>query len=110
MCADGASNHLFDSGETTIPKAIVGDLDSARPEVLAHYRSKGTEIIDLSHDQDSTDFEKAISYVKKHSPQTIIGYGAFGGRIDHTLAAIHILKNQNSQGVNLILMDHLSIM
>lgn len=50
-----------------------------------------------------------------HTPNKIIAYGAFGGRIDHTLAAIHILSKFNADNypemkhTDMILMDSNSI-
>lgn len=46
-------------------------------------------MLDLSHDQDSTDFEKALV----HSPaEFVLGLGFLGARIDHELAALHVLR------------------
>ena len=42
VCADGGANRLFDLlGESHVPDAIVGDLDSARAAVLAAYGAAG---------------------------------------------------------------------
>ena len=44
-----------------LPEAVVGDMDSITPGTRAHYAALGVPVIDLSHDQDSTDMEKALS-------------------------------------------------
>lgn len=46
ICADGGANFLYDhqEREEIIPKAIVGDLDSFKPEARKYYESKGTKI------------------------------------------------------------------
>jgi thiamine pyrophosphokinase len=44
-----------------VPDAIVGDLDSIRPEVLSYYTAAGATTHDMSHDQDTTDLHKAIT-------------------------------------------------
>ena len=84
------------------PHAIVGDLDSIRPEVKAFYERAGSTLVEV-HDQDMNDFEKSIRYVLQGNRQDresanttaesegeqvsedrrkIVAYGAFGGRID----------------------------
>lgn len=40
-------------------------MDSARPDVLEFYRQRGAKIIDLAHDQDSTDLHKCLAYIEK---------------------------------------------
>lgn len=65
------------------PDAIIGDLDSIEPEVLAFYRGAGCSIHDLSHDQDSTDLMKCVEYARSRMRRgaTIIAAGvhAAGG-------------------------------
>ncbi|MCO5602814.1 hypothetical protein L7F22_056953 [Adiantum nelumboides] len=76
ICADGGANRLYDylpellpSDDPTAvrtrykPDVIKGDLDLIRAEVKAFYEGIGTVVIDESHDQDTTDLHKCISYV-----------------------------------------------
>jgi hypothetical protein len=48
VCADGAANRLFDASVSRPhllpPQAIVGDFDSARPDVLQHYERLGCAV------------------------------------------------------------------
>lgn len=37
ICVDGGSNRLFDLGSSIIPRVIVGDLDSIKPDVREYY-------------------------------------------------------------------------
>jgi hypothetical protein len=46
------------------PTIILGDLDSLSPTVRTHYEQQGVPCQDLSEDQDSTDLEKCLAYVK----------------------------------------------
>lgn len=81
VCADGGANWVYDdlpalavaSGdydgeaaarEALLPRYLIGDLDSVRPEVRAFYAARGTVVIDLSADQDSTDFMKALDLIQ----------------------------------------------
>ena len=84
-----------------------------RPDVKDFYENVGTEICKIN-DEDNTDFEKSVHYILEeqklrtvveadggdgitevHTPNKLIAYGAFGGRIDHTISAIHILAKFN---------------
>jgi thiamine pyrophosphokinase len=53
-----------------VPDALVGDLDSVRPEVLSAYGAAGARVADLSHDQDSTDLDKCLLHVEDHLVRT----------------------------------------
>lgn len=88
IAADGAVNSLDASGIK--PKAVVGDLDSARPELL-----EDLEVVYLP-DQNSCDFEKALSYMGESNLLPTIVLGINGEYIDHVLNNMHIfLKNSS---------------
>ncbi|WP_025053499.1 thiamine diphosphokinase [Sulfitobacter noctilucae] len=67
------------------PAAVIGDFDSITEDALGQIpdarRYRVTE-------QESTDFEKALTRI---AAPLILGVGFLGGRIDHELAAMHIL-------------------
>ena len=76
VCADGAANRLYDIDvdrtldATTcrlVPTAITGDLDSARIDVLEHYRQHGTCVVP-NLCQNHNDFEKALRLLEQHAP------------------------------------------
>eukprot|EP00243_Klebsormidium_subtile_P003962 TRINITY_DN1767_c0_g1_i1.p1 TRINITY_DN1767_c0_g1~~TRINITY_DN1767_c0_g1_i1.p1 ORF type:complete len:358 (+),score=-18.54 TRINITY_DN1767_c0_g1_i1:183-1256(+) len=109
ICADGGANRVYDElprifqGDDQsairaryIPDAIIGDLDSLRPDVRNFYSQNNVPIIDLSHDQDTTDLHKCINYAQSANPcltqqSKLLVVGAVGGRLDHQLSNIHIL-------------------
>jgi thiamine pyrophosphokinase len=82
-----------------LPDLITGDLDSIRDDVRQYYESCGVRVVDLSHDQDSTDLMKCIEVIahggevsSKSGPfQAIVALGAQGGRLDHTLGHLSVL-------------------
>ncbi|QIE54314.1 thiamine diphosphokinase [Pikeienuella piscinae] len=81
VCADGGANNL-----TTVPTAIIGDLDSL--EDAAAWRDRlGAHLIHVE-EQDSTDLEKCLRHVEA---AFFICVGFHGGRLDHELAALHAL-------------------
>jgi len=80
---------------------IIGDLDSISDRVLAHYQDpnrltdKKTLIIKDSS-QDSTDFGKAVSYIRDNRRedepvQDIVAVGGLGGRVDQGISQLHHL-------------------
>ena len=81
VAADGGAQLAVDAGVDVA--AIIGDFDSIPNAVKSqipsgrHYRVT---------EQDSTDFEKALSRI---TAPVVLGVGFTGGRMDHQLAACH---------------------
>jgi len=97
VCADGGANRVHDLlGLDAVPDAIVGDFDSARPEVVDAYASRGCRV-ERVRDQDATDLEKALGVVGARwdaagtDDGAVRVAGAFGTRFDHEMAAIQAL-------------------
>ena len=78
ICADGGANRLYDELPSMVPgedaaelrkryrpAAIKGDLDSLRPEIRHFYEGLGVHIIDNSADQDTTDLQKCLAWVRE---------------------------------------------
>lgn len=82
VAADGGANCLADSDVK--PDAIIGDLDSLMDP--ARWRDR-TRLVRLE-EQETTDLEKCLYSVE--APR-FIGLGFTGRRLDHTLAALHVL-------------------
>lgn len=82
ICADGGANVV---GNRT-PAAVIGDLDSLEGE--AGWRAGLGDRLIRVEEQDSTDFEKCLARI---GAPFFIGAGFLGGRLDHTLAALHAL-------------------
>ncbi|WP_250310908.1 thiamine diphosphokinase [Rickettsia endosymbiont of Oedothorax gibbosus] len=86
IAADGAINSLYKMG--IIPKVVIGDLDSAKVDLLYT-----TEMIRVP-DQNSCDFKKSLQYLENKNLLPAIIVGMSGGYIDHILNNISIfLKN-----------------
>ncbi|KAK8794774.1 hypothetical protein WA158_001755 [Blastocystis sp. Blastoise] len=109
ILADGGSNRLFDSSmrETYIPDAVVGDFDSARPDVLEYYKNIG---VDVFHDpnQDNTDTDKCFEYIYSHegtnsSNISAVVLGDLGGRMDHAFNVINSVYSHQSLFNSIIL-------
>lgn len=73
---------------------MIGDLDSLRGDVREYFESRpsSTKII---HDPDqySTDFTKAVKYIRssQSSAVDIIALGGLGGRVDQGVSQLHHL-------------------
>ena len=83
VAADGGADHAIGCGY--VPETVIGDLDS----ISAGARERiGSENIIEAIDQDKTDFEKSVALIEA---PLILGVGFFGGRLDHSLAALSAL-------------------
>ena len=70
------------------PDAVVGDMDSLPEEARAAIPPE--RIFEVA-EQDSTDFEKALSRIEA---PFVLALGMTGARIDHELAAYHVLVSR----------------
>ena len=88
IAADGAANQLVENGLE--PIAIVGDCDSVHAELLEQY----PHVCDRS--QDTTDFEKTFSYLKKENLLPTIVVGMSGGCLDRILSNVFIFSQTDA--------------
>ncbi len=86
VAADGGANTARSLGVR--PRVIIGDLDSAAPATLRHYRSS---LILKIRRQDNTDLEKALDFVLAQGIRRITVTGISGRRIDFTFANLTVL-------------------
>lgn len=97
ICADGGYNSL---PQGIIPSIILGDMDSIG-EI-----PPGIENIVIPKVKDYTDGEFAIRYAARlQGVEKIYIYGALGGRADHILANIGLLKIAYSLGKKAFIVD-----
>ena len=109
LCADGAANRLLDSfgaaafdvkdGQSAVPlpDAIVGDLDSIRPDTRQFFESKGVAV-QVRPSQYATDLQKSIQEVEDQEAasgdgheHTLIIFGGLAGRLDQSVHTLHVL-------------------
>ncbi|KAL1838629.1 hypothetical protein VTJ49DRAFT_2466 [Mycothermus thermophilus] len=116
VAADGGANRLYhvggQRGDTSFDAldVIIGDLDSLAEDTRHYYESRNntnpggqqTRII-RDPDQESTDFGKAVAYIRAwhqeqqkvqggdDTPLDIVAVGGLGGRVDQALSQIHHL-------------------
>jgi thiamine pyrophosphokinase len=85
VAVDGGINHCLRLG--IIPEFVIGDLDSASEEALAHFPHVKKHV--YPRDKDQTDLEIAL-HQYSHADRLDI-FAGLGHRTDHTLFNIHLL-------------------
>lgn len=97
ICADGGARHL--RALNLIPDLLLGDFDSINKEDYNYYREKDVKILKFPEDKDYTDTELAIEEAFTYGASEITLIGATGGRLDHTLANVFLLKKILEKGI-----------
>ncbi len=90
-----------------MPDLIVGDMDSADEELLTYFAGKGSGRISLECEKDDTDTFVALEAAVKKGAADVLILGALGGRADHLLSNIMLLKWALQKGVRVVLEDDL---
>lgn len=87
VVADGGANKLYETRfrEATHVKSVVGDFDSIKTHVREYYETRGTKF-EVIEDQNTNDFQKAILKCIRSGWQNLFCFGAFGGRMDHSMS------------------------
>lgn len=96
-CADGGVNYLYES--RLIPKIIMGDMDSIKPEVKEFYKQKGCEFAIFKREKDETDGQLIVDRALDDKPDEINIICGLGGRIDHMLGNFQLLYRIARHGV-----------
>ncbi len=85
VAVDGGADRAMALGHD--PCAVIGDMDS----ISDRARQRLADRIHAVAEQDSTDFEKALSRVRA---RFVLALGCLGGRVDHELAVFSTLIQQ----------------
>src|SRR5688500_13354490 len=92
MAADGGAASLDRLGRR--PDRLVGDLDSADPELVERLGATGTRVERHPVDKDSSDTELALDAALAEGAERIDLVGATAGdRLDHELANLLLLAD-----------------
>ncbi len=102
IAVDGGIRHLDSIGVR--PHLMIGDFDSIDGKILKKYETLGINIMRFPQDKDFTDTELALSEASKIS-RSVILVGAFGTRMDHTLANIYLLYKARELGAYMDIID-----
>jgi thiamine pyrophosphokinase len=110
ICCDGGVRHAKALG--LVPDVILGDLDSAPPDILMEWQAQNVPVVVYPTDKDFTDLELAIAYIREQMAGQDISldiFGALGGRFDHSLMNCHILLQALQAGLHARLVDEYAI-
>ncbi len=89
-----------------VPDAVVGDFDTVNPQLLEEYRRNPGILWDVHKpEKDETDTELAVNTALKLGCASLVILGATGGRMDHELSNLHLLKLCLDRGAEAYLYD-----
>jgi len=97
IAADGGLTHCRALG--VWPNVLIGDLDSAPPQLVTQAPEHGVEVRRFPTDKDSTDLELALEAAQTAGATAITVIAAFGGRLDHELATISLIAADCLNGI-----------
>jgi thiamine pyrophosphokinase len=79
----------------------VGDFDSLQPDLLDVVMKQSKKVLELDTKKNMTDLAFAIDYLYNHMDyQSITVYGGIGGRIDHFLANVNLIKQYDLEFID----------
>lgn len=74
------------------PHVLIGDMDSISSKTLEVCRKNGVEILRFPSQKDEIDTELAVTEATRRSPGPIFVAGAFGSRLDQTMAVFRLME------------------
>lgn len=89
ICADGGVRHAVRLG--LVPDLILGDFDSASPELIAELSGRGIPVVRVPVEKDQTDTHLALDEALRRGATEILLVGGSGHRLDHTLSNLLLL-------------------
>lgn len=98
VAADGALEKIF---EAKIPcNCGLGDFDTVSKEVLKYFKENThTQLHSFPPEKNETDAELAVQFAVEQKPDLIWILGATGGRIDHMLGNLELLRMPLTKGI-----------
>jgi len=103
LCADGAANWALNAGIT--PDILIGDMDSIDAKTRAELAKSGCEVVVLPSHKNETDAHIAVDIAIERGAGEVVLLGALGGRLDHTLGNLLLLRRIEGKGVSACIID-----
>lgn len=88
-----------------MPDAVLGDMDSVRPDVLRAFEAGGGRARILPTVKDDTDGVAALALALERGADDIVFLGALGGRLDHALGNCMLLVRAANRGARACLLS-----
>lgn len=105
LAIDGALDSL--RALDIMPDAVTGDFDSVSEEALSWARQRDVHV-DHRPEQDTTDVEKGLNYLREREYGRVDVAGAGGTRLDHRLAGLETLA-RHADRMRLRLLDRVAV-
>jgi len=103
VCADKGGRYASLAGRKI--ELLVGDEDSAGPDLFSDIENKGGRVLRHPCDKDDTDLQLLLNEVIVN-PKHLVVAGAFGGRLDHLQSNIRsLLAYKFKTGKQVLLAD-----
>jgi thiamine pyrophosphokinase len=99
IAADKGAAYCLEAGVT--PHLVVGDMDSAPAGLQERLQDLGVEVKRFSPHKDYTDTRIALDEAVSRGAKDVEIVGAMGGRFDHELANVHLLKRGLDAGLTI---------
>ncbi len=93
IAADGGARNAREQLELA-PQVVIGDLDSLDAETRTWLEQNHVEFIQHPVKKDETDLELALNLARTRGAERITILGAFGGRVDQTIANVLLLSRE----------------
>ncbi len=85
------------------PDIMIGDFDSVNFRIFEKYEDVHT--ITFDKEKDYSDLDLALQYCSELSPVEVVCFGVLGGRVDHCLSNIRLLKEYSLLGTDIKFYD-----
>lgn len=103
IAADGGLRHCRTLD--VWPDQLVGDLDSAPPEIVTQAAELGIEVHKWPANKDATDLELALERAVSMGASQVTVATGFGGRLDHELATLGLVAADRWAGMAMAATD-----
>lgn len=90
---------LFLLQNKIVPDVALGDFDSVSAREQVRIKKSVKKVLVYPRKKDATDLELAVVYACDLHPAEVFVYGALGKRLDHALAATHLLLTLHAWGI-----------
>ena len=103
ICADGGLRFAKKLGIK--PDILIGDFDSLKKSDFSGLNKNKTKVLRFPKEKDKTDTQLALEYALSSGAREIIMLCSLGGRVDHMLANIHLLRMGVKKSVTIKILD-----
>lgn len=103
ICADSGANSI--NKLEIKPDILVGDFDSIDKKVIEKLEKAECEILKFPPEKNYTDTELALSILMEKGCNHIVLLGCTGGRMDHFMANLILLKKCMIKNIKSVMID-----